>query len=362
MRLLLTADPTLPVPPKLYGGIERVIHGLVGELRARGHDVGLVAHPDSTTVTDVFYPWPSTSAGGASGVHNAPSLRSAVLDFCPDVLHSFSRLLYLLPLLDSHVPRIMSYQREPTGRTIRWSRRLAGERLTFTGCSAHIAAQGRARGGGDWHAIPNFVDTTALQFAPDVASDAPLVFLSRVERIKGAHMAIRVARATGRRLVIAGNRDAAHDEYWRTEIEPHLGLDGVEYIGPVDDVQKNTLLGGAAAMLVPIEWDEPFGIVFAESLACGTPVISCPRGALPEIVREGTDGFLAPDFDGLVRAVRRIPEIDRRRCRERAESTYSTAAVTAQYEALYATMVARTAGRDAKAHQPNHTRGQATHA
>ena len=342
MRILISADPMIPVPPRLYGGIERVIHGLVGELRARGHVVGLVAHAESTTQTDAFYSWPSDQPGGADGVRNAVRLRAAVGEFRPDVVHSFSRLLYLLPLLDAGVPRVMSYQREPTGRTIRWSQRLAGPRLAFTGCSAHIAAQGRARGGGDWHAIPNFVDTAALRFAPAVAPDAPLVFLSRVERIKGAHAAIRVARATGRRLIIAGNRDAEHDGYWRDEIAPHLGRDGIEYVGPVDDVQKNALLGSAAAMLVPIEWDEPFGIVFAEALACGTPVISCPRGALPEIVREGVDGFLATDLDGLVRAVRRLPEIDRRRCRERAESTYSTAAVTSQYEALYAAMAART--------------------
>src|SRR5262249_47761422 len=149
------------------------------------------------------------------------------------------------------------------------------------------------RAGGEWRAVHNFVDTDFYTFQPAVAADAPLVFLSRVERIKGAHTAIEVARRAGRRLIIAGNRASAGPEpdYREHGIAPRLGP-GMEYVGQVDEAQKNVLLGQAAAMVVPIEWDEPFGIVFAEALACGTPVISCPRGALPEIVRPGTDGFL----------------------------------------------------------------------
>ncbi len=112
--------------------------------------------------------------------------------------------------------------------------------------------------------------------------DAPLCFLSRVESIKGADWAIEIARRTGHRLVIAGNHadSGAEGDYWRTKIEPWIGRDGIEYVGPVDDVQKNKVLGEARAMVVPIQWNEPFGIVFAEALGCGTPVISCPRGSL----------------------------------------------------------------------------------
>ena len=164
----------------------------------------------------------------------------------------------------------------------------APEVLRFTGCSDYIAACGR-RAGGDWQGIPNFFEIDALKFSPTVAPDAPLCFLSRVESIKGAHWAIEIARRTGHRLVIAGNHadSGAEGDYWRKEIEPWIGRDGIEYVGPVDDAQKNKVLGEARAMVVPIQWDEPFGIVFAEALACGTPVISCPRGSLPEIVRPG---------------------------------------------------------------------------
>ncbi len=200
---------------------------------------------------------------------------------------------------------------------------------------------GRSHGGA-WQAIPNFVDTESYEFSLAVAPDAPLVFLSRVEAIKGAHLAIEVAKRTGRRLVIAGNHASSGPEldYWESSIQPHVGRDGIEYIGPVDDPAKIRLLNTAAAMIVPIQWEEPFGIVFAEALACGTPVISCPRGALPEIVREGVDGFLVRDVDEACRAVGAIGRIDRGACRRRAETSFSARAVSGRYEALYRSLLA----------------------
>src|SRR5439155_12741710 len=124
--------------------------------------------------------------------------------------------------------------------------------LTFTGCSEYIARCGR-RAGGEWLGIPNFADTDQLSFVPSVGADAPLVFLSRVESIKGAHWALEIARRSGRRLVIAGNHATSGPEavYWKEKIEPSLARDDVEYVGPVDDVQKDELLGKAAAMVVP---------------------------------------------------------------------------------------------------------------
>jgi glycosyltransferase involved in cell wall biosynthesis len=163
-----------------------------------------------------------------------------------------------------------------------------------------------------------------------------------VERIKGAHTAIAVARRTGRKLIIAGNHAERGSEldYWMREIAPQL-WNGIEYVGPVDDAQKNALLGRAAALIVPIEWNEPFGIVFAEALACGTPVISCPRGALPEIVRHGTDGFLVESLDQACEAVERVHTIDRAVCRERVKQLFSLPVIAAQYEQLYRERIAR---------------------
>jgi glycosyltransferase involved in cell wall biosynthesis len=270
-------------------------------------------------------------------------LRMAADAFRPDVLHSFSRLFYMLPLMRSTLPKVMSYQREPTPRTVRLGALLANRSLSFTGCSEYICRRGR-RAGGEWRAIHNFVDIELYKFQPQTARDAPLVFLSRVERIKGAHTAIAVARCTGRRLIIAGNHaDSGPElEYWRQEIEPQLG-DGIEYAGPVDDAQKNKLLGQAAAMIVPIEWEEPFGIVFAEAMACGTPIISCPRGALPEIVRPGVDGFLINSLEEACDAVARLHEIDRANCRMRAEQHFSVSVIVANYERLYEERVAEQA-------------------
>lgn len=347
MRLLLTADPEIEVPPRLYGGIERIVDVLVRRLRAAGHIVGLVARPGSSCPADTVFAWPGQSSlSRRDTVTNTRFLWKTVRAFEPDLVHSFSRVAYLLPLLRGRIPVVMSYQREPTRRTSGLAVKLARPGvITFTGCSEYIARRGRPAGG-EWHGIPNFADTEALSFVPTVAADAPLVFLSRVEEIKGAHWAIEIARRTGRRLVIAGNHSKGNDpegEFWRRRIAPEIGRGGVEYVGPVDDVQKNALLGQARAMLVPIQWNEPFGIVFAESLACGTPVISCPRGALPEIVRQGIDGFLIDSIEEGCSAVERVAALDRGACRRQAEAHFSPGAVVARYLDLYSKAAARLA-------------------
>jgi glycosyltransferase involved in cell wall biosynthesis len=230
----------------------------------------------------------------------------------------------------------MSYGRPTGGRQTRIAAFLGRRSLAFTGCSEFIANMGRKHGGA-WHAIPNFVDTDAFKFSPIVTEDAPLVFLSRIESIKGVHIAIEVAKKTGRRLLIAGNHadDGDEQRFWLDVVKPQLGRNGVEYVGPVDDTDKIKLLGSAFAMIVPIQWDEPFGIVFAEALACGTPVISCPRGGLPEIVRNGIDGFLVTSVEEACKAVNSISNIDRNECRLRAETAFSSNVIVSRYEALY---------------------------
>jgi glycosyltransferase involved in cell wall biosynthesis len=347
MRILLTADPELPMPPKLYGGIERIVDILVRELRARNHEVALMAHRESTVAATRLFAWPGLRSQYRWDIlRNTFALWRAARRFKPDVLHSFSRMAYLLPLFLT--PRsalrtpclVMSYQRKPTERQVARAAKLAGQILAFTGCSEHICREGRT-GGGKWRAIPNCVELDKYTFQSSVPSDAPLVFLSRVERIKGAHTAIAVAKRTGRRLMIAGNHGDAGEEgrYWNFEILPHIGKNGVEYVGAVDDVQKNNLLGHAAGMIVPIEWDEPFGIVFAEALACGTPVISCPRGALPEIVRNGVDGYLVNSLDEACAAVVKLPSINRADCRRRAETAFSSGVVVEKYLDLYSELL-----------------------
>lgn len=343
MRILLAADPILPVPPRLYGGIERIVARLVAELRSRGHQVGLAALGESSEPVDALFPWPAADVGGRlATVRNALALHHAVRTFQPDVVHSFARLAYLIPLLPARLPKIMSYQREPGLRQTRLATRWArGESMIFTGCSEHIVALGRT-GGGAWHAIPNFADTTVLH--PDAvppSADAPLVFLSRLDRVKAPHLAIAIARLAGRRLILAGNRaDSGPDSvYFDTEVAPLIDGNHVTWIGPVDDTSKRRLLASAHAMLVPVQWDEPFGIVFAEALACGCPVISCPRGALPEIVDQGVTGFLIRTVDEGAAAVARVHEVSRNACRETAVRRFSPAAVAGRYESLYGSLL-----------------------
>lgn len=337
MKILITADPELPVPPKLYGGIERIIDLLITGLQSRGHEVGLVANAESTSNASAFFAWEGKrSQSKLDMLQNMFTLLSAVKKFEPDVVHSFSRIFYMLPILRSPIPKIMSYQRQPSDRTVKIAAKIAGKSLTFTGCSDSICKIGR-NAGGTWQTIYNCVELEKFTFQPTVSLDAPLVFLSRIERIKGAHTAIAIAKKCGKKLIIAGNYSQTGEtgKYWQEEIEPHLDNNKVEYIGAIDDEQKNNLLGQALAMIVPIEWEEPFGIVFAESLACGTPVISCPRGALPEIVREGIDGYLINSIDEAVNRVYQLQQINRHDCRQRAIACFSSDHIVKQYELIY---------------------------
>jgi glycosyltransferase involved in cell wall biosynthesis len=342
MRLLLTADPEVPVPPIHYGGIERIVDALVRFYVDAGHEVCLLSHPESRAPATRLVGWPGRSSTGMwNALQNATALHRTARDFGAEIVHSFSRLAYLAPLLPAKLPKLMSYQRHTGGRQISWAARAAGRSLRFTGCSEFICRMGRPAGG-VWDAIPNFVETAKIDFVPHVPNDAPLVFLSRVESIKGPDVAIAVARASGRRLVIAGNHatDGAEGVFWNEQIAPHLGQDGIEYVGPVNDAEKYQLLGGAAALIVPIRWDEPFGIVFPEALAAGTPVISCARGALPEIIDPGRTGFFMKTVDEGVDAVRRLSDINRAACRRIAEERFTVITCANRYLELYRDLIA----------------------
>jgi glycosyltransferase involved in cell wall biosynthesis len=337
MRVLYAADPFLPVPPTQYGGIERVVASLARQALEAGHEVALLAHPESFIPGVTIYPLAVGRSGANSDLsRNIFRVRAAAREFQPDILHSFARLATLLAVLPASLPKIMSFQRDPTPRTVRGAGYLASGSLLFAGCSQAISARGRL-GGGRWETVPNGIDLELYPFRAETPPDAPLVFLSRIERVKGAHRAIAAARASGRSLILAGNRSSCGPEadYWDQEIAPHLGRDGISYVGPLDDRGKSDLLGGAAALLVPIEWEEPFGLVFAEALACGTPVISSPRGALPEIITSGREGFLCRDEDELVAAIGRLPEINRAACRQKAESCFSSTLMYRRYESIY---------------------------
>ena len=340
LKIAILADPDLPVPPRLYGGIERVIDLLVNGLVDRGHDVALFAHRDSATAA-TLYPYPRTESVSPVGMGlNASFVARHLLLKDVDVIHSFGRLNCIAPLAFTRARKFMSYQREITRSSIERAVRLFGPRLEFTACSRHMIEP--VKDLGRWHVVYNAVSMATYTFRGGVDADAPLVFLGRIERIKGAHVAIDVARRAGRRLVLAGN--ISDQAYFDREIRPFVDGGRITYVGPVDDTAKNALLGSSAAFLMPILWDEPFGIVMAEALACGTPVIGFDRGSVPEIVRDGSTGYVARGVDEMTDAVRRIGQIDRSDCRRDAEQRFSDRCYVDQYEALYYDMVDRCGG------------------
>lgn len=327
MKIVITADPFIPVPPLLYGGIERIVDSLCKGYAARGHEVHLIAHQDSVTAGTLHaYP---PSAGSIRNI----LLFNKIKQLNPDVVHSFSRLAYLLTLLPSKINKVMSYQREPTISQIKKAALIAKKgTLHITGCSDYISNQIKP-----WcpsSTIYNGVEREKYSFTPSVEEDAPLVYLGRIEPIKGTAEAIRIATETGRRLIIAGNIPTEYQDYFDEKVKPFLN-NRIVYIGPVDDVQKHEMLSKAAAFLMPILWNEPFGIVMAEAMACGVPVIGFRRGSVPEVVEDGVTGFIADGIDGAVEAVNKLKSISREAVYDSFLKRFEMNVIIDQYLNLY---------------------------
>ena len=337
MHVALTCDPEIPVPPKLYGGIERIVDMLARGLVARGHTVTLFAHPDSATAGRLL-PWPgSSSQSKADTIRNAATLARHVATDRFDLVHSFSRIAYMLPILPLRLPKLMTYQREISRRSVELGQKLSRGTLQFSAISRFMMQP--VSDVGAWHMVPNGVPMATYMPRREVALDAPLVFLGRIEEIKGPHLAIEVSRRTGITLVIAGNIPSEYQGWFDAKIAPHIDGEQIRYIGPVDDMQKNALLGAARAFLMPILWEEPFGIVMAEAMACGTPVIGLRRGAVPEVVADGETGYVVDTVDEMVAAVGRIGALDRASVRARAELMFSDEAVVRSYLGIYERMI-----------------------
>jgi glycosyltransferase involved in cell wall biosynthesis len=341
MRIVITNDPIIPVPPSGYGGIERMVDILIRGLVARGHEVTLLAHPSSETpATLVPYGVPPHT-GAPARARELWQVASYLVrnHHRYDVVHSFGRLAALVPVLPMRgVRKIQSYQRLVPWRSVRIAARLAGRSMRFTGCSTSLYAGG-ARGASVWATVFNGAPMDAYTPVATVPETAPLVFLGRLNPIKGAHHAIAIARAARRALIIAGPPEPNDQRYFDREIAPHLSVD-VTYVGELDDRGKNALLGSGAALLMPIEWDEPFGIVMAEALACGTPVIGFRRGSVPEVVRDGLNGYVCDTVADAAAKVACLTMIDRGAVRTDFEARFSDRAIVNAYEALYAEMVA----------------------
>lgn len=337
MKILITADPELPVPPKYYGGIERIVDMLVRGLIARGHEVTLFAHRDSSTGASLV-PWPGRSSlSGYDTVCNSALLTSHVLFHRVDIIHSFSRVAYLLPLLPLPIPKLMTYQRPIAVRSVKMGHRLSNGTLWFTAISHQMMTH--VSDVGTWRVVFNGIPLSAYEYSEDPGVGAPLLFLGRIEEIKGPHLAIEIARRSDLPLVVAGNVPPEHYSWYAANVAPYIDGVRVRYVGPVDDKQKNDLFRSALALLMPIVWDEPFGIVMAEAMACGTPVIGFNRGAVPEVVDDGKTGFVVDTVDECVEAVKKLGTIDRKCCCERVKRLFSDKSVIDGYLTVYAEML-----------------------
>jgi len=337
MRIGLIADPYIAIPPKGYGGIERIIDMLVNEYLKRGHKVILWAHPDSKVECELL-PYGAPPHWGVSA--RAKELWQVMSTLYQrrkdiDVVHSFGRLAGMLPLYFSKIPKIQSYQRKITKRNVWLVSRFTGNGVFFTSCSDTGGIKRHMPG--HWQTIYNGVVLEKFDFKENIASDAPLVFLGRLEKEKGPDVAISVARSTSRKLVIAGNivDKGAYSSYFKKEIEPFIDGVNIQYIGEVEDKIKNQLLGSAAALLVPSVCMDPCPVVMFEALACGTPVIGLRAGGIPEVIEEGVTGFVCDTKEEMIQRVSRIKELDRLRCRKAAETKFSSVAIAEEYLALY---------------------------
>jgi glycosyltransferase involved in cell wall biosynthesis len=339
VRVLLLMDPFIKVPPDEYGGIERVVADLGNGLARRGHDVTLWAAPGSCVDGTVEAFGREGEWTRWSNVRNVCTLARRFLRAGArfDVIHNFGRLAYLAPVLARDLPKIQTYMRTVNPANMATARRLGARRLRYTAVSAAIRATARD-GDGNWSVIYNCAVPDRYPFVGGTdPATAPLVFLGRLDRCKGAHHAIDVATRLRRRLIIAGTvSPLAHErEYFDRELAPRIDGRLVTYVGPVDDERKRSLLGDAAAMLMPIEWEEPFPVVLPESMLCGTPLIAFRRGGVPEGIDHGRTGFLCDTVGEMTDLVRRLPSIDRAAVRAEAVRRFSDTAVIDEYERLY---------------------------
>jgi glycosyltransferase involved in cell wall biosynthesis len=339
LRIGLVAPPLLPVPPPAYGGTERVIHALAEGLHRLGHDVTLFASADSEVSCRLVATVPRACWTGGS----------------PDVEASFERVLDAVSrhdgrfdVIHSHLERkgfpLAESSRTPVVSTMHGR---LDDRLTRAALLAHstvplVAISESQQGLAAWAnwvgVVRNGLDLDRMPFG-STAGDY-LLFVGRIAREKGIIQAIEVARRTRHRLVIAAKVfDATESDLFGAEVGPALRPGRVEYLGEVGPAVRDPLFAGAAATLMLGDWPEPFGLVAIESRASGTPVSALRRGALPEIIEDGVDGFLVDDLEGAERAVVLATSLDRRRIRNRAIRRFSAARMVDDYLAVYGRLI-----------------------
>ena len=320
----MIADPWLPIPPPKYGGAERIVDLTCRGLARRGHHVHLLAAKGSRN-----YGAGLTTHRVPSAAYVSRAFRKTWFQFLSlqsvrnvDAVINHGRLDYLEALYRLRKPILHWFHNPLTGREIPYLLSRGRQRDTFVGVSrAQVSGDPAA---GRFQVVHNAMETAGIPFSSAPANPPYVIFLGRLTRNKGVHLAIEAARRAGIRLVLGGKIATAEQEgaeYFASAIQPHLGPE-CEWIGEYDDATRARLLAGATALLFPIQWPEPFGLVMIEALAAGVPVIATRTASAPEIVVDGKNGFLCDSVDDMAAAIRRVPEISRQECRADAERRF----------------------------------------
>ncbi|MFZ0208296.1 MAG: glycosyltransferase family 4 protein [Roseiarcus sp.] len=339
MRIAQIAPLTEAVPPALYGGTERVISWLTDELVALGQDVTLFASGDSITAAKLEPIWP-----------RALRLDGTVRD--PNALHMMMieqvyRRSDEFDLMHFHLDyfpfSLMSRQSTPFVTTLHGRLDLPEHHPAFATFSdipvvSISNAQRRPVPKANWVAtVHHGLPAGALQ--PQPIPPAYLAFLGRISPEKGADRAIRISQRCGIPLKIAAKVDRADEDYFAETIRPLLSTPGVEFIGEIGDAQKSEFLSGAIALLLPIDWPEPFGLVMIEAMACGVPVVAFNRGSVSEIVEDGVTGFVVEDETSAAGAVRDVASLSRNAIRRRFEERFTARRMAEDYIHLYRKLI-----------------------
>jgi len=334
LRLAVVAPPWFELPPVGYGGTEAVVAALVDTLVDRGHEVTLVASGRHRTRAQHFVPIydepPSSLLGTPMPeVHAAAVAAEALADLDVDLVHDHSLAGPLLARTRP-VPTAVTLHGPSTGPNGDYFERL-GRSVDVIGISQ---AQRRLNPRLNWvGVVHNAIDVASFPFV-DRKEDFVL-WLGRFSPDKGAHLAIDAARKAGRPIVLAGKRNEPEEQaYFRDQIAPRLGPD-VTYVGEADAALKRELFGKAACLAFPIQWEEPFGMVMVEAMACGTPVVALRRGSVPEVVADGVSGLVVDRVEDLAAAIDRAGELSPFACRRHATEHFDLSVMASGYEQIF---------------------------
>ncbi len=335
MRIAQIAPLTEAVPPRLYGGTERVVSYLTEELVREGHDVTLFASGDSVTSARLHAAWPR-SVRSDPGVRDPQAPNILLLE---EVCRQADQFDVLHFHMDYWPFSLFSRQRTPFVSTLHGRLDLPElqpifDRFPRVPVVSISDVQRRPL------SQANFVRTIHHGLPPDLLTPRPvkpgyLAFLGRIAPEKSPDRAIRIARRAGIPLKIAAKIDRVDEAYYRERIRPLIDGRHVELIGEIGDADKPEFLSGAMALLTPIDWPEPFGLVMIEAMACGTPVIAFKAGSVPEVIDHGVTGFIVADEPAAVAAVPLAASLSRSAIRRRFEQRFTAARMAGEYLDLY---------------------------